>query len=254
MIRPTRGSVMLFGVPVGPGGRGPWDRVGHMVEAPAAYPELSVRQNLEIAARLRGARKGSGATSATIERFGLAEDADRRAGTLSSGNLQRLGLARAFIHDPELVLLDEPASNLDPAGVVEIREFLRTICRERGATVFMSSHILSEVDRLATRIGIIHRGRLIEELGTAELDRLRGRKLLIQARDRVAARSALERGGYQISEEQADGSLVLEGTRALEAPDEVAVVLVNAGTPPTRLALIHEDLEEHFLRLTGGLQ
>ena len=254
MIRPTRGSVMLFGVPVGPGGRGPWDRVGHMVEAPAAYPELSVCQNLEIAARLRGARKGSGAISATIERFGLAEDADRRAGTLSSGNLQRLGLARAFIHDPELVLLDEPASNLDPAGVVEIREFLRTICRERGATVFMSSHILSEVDRLATRIGIIHKGRLSEERGTAELDRLRARKLLIQARDPVAARSALERGGYEISEEQADGSLVLEGTKALESPDEVAVVLVNAGTPRTRLALIHEDLEEHFLRLTGGLR
>jgi len=253
MIRPTRGSVMLFGVPVGPGGRGPWDRVGHMVEAPAAYPELSVRQNLEIAARLRGVKK-SGTIGETIERFGLARDADRSAGNLSSGNLQRLGLARAFIHDPELVMLDEPASNLDPAGVVEIREFLRTFSRERGATVFMSSHILSEVDRLATRIGIIHKGRLIEELGTAELDRLRRRKLLIQARDPVAARSALERGGYQISEEQADGSLVLEGSRALESPDDVAVVLVNAGTPPTRLALIHEDLEEHFLRLTGGLQ
>jgi len=253
MIRPTRGSVRLFGVPVGPGGRGPWDRVGHMVEAPTAYPELSVRQNLEIAARLRGVNN-RGNVSETIERFGLARDADRRAGTLSSGNLQRLGLARAFIHDPELVLLDEPASNLDPAGVVEIREFLRTFCRDQGATVFMSSHVLSEVDRLATRIGIIHKGRLIEELGTADLDRLRTHKLLIQARDPVAARAALQRGGYEISGEQADGSLVLEGSRALESPDEVAVVLVNAGTPPTRLALIHEDLEEHFLRLTGGLK
>src|SRR6185369_17341560 len=96
-------------------------------------------------------------TMRAIDRFGLGAYADRRAGTLSTGNLQRLGLARALLHEPELVILDEPTNGLDPAGVVEIRALLTALARERGVTVFVSSHLLAEVDRLATRIGIIHR-------------------------------------------------------------------------------------------------
>src|SRR5512143_3611673 len=117
-----------------------------------------------------------------MERLAIASYADRKAGTLSSGNLQRLGLARALLHGPELLILDEPANGLDPAGVVEIRELLRTLAREKGVTVFMSSHILTEVDRLATRIGIIHKGHLIEELDQQALERLRSRRLEIRVR------------------------------------------------------------------------
>ena len=98
---------------------------------------------------------------------------------LSTGNLQRLGLARAFLHEPELVLLDEPANGLDPAGVVEVRDLLVAETHERGLTIFMSSHILAEVDRLATRIGIIHNGRLVEELDKGELERRRRRRLVV---------------------------------------------------------------------------
>src|SRR6185503_12665696 len=99
-------------------------------------------------------------TSRVVERLELGPYADRQAGTLSMGNLQRLGLARALLHEPQLLILDEPANGLDPAGVVEIRELLATMAREKGVTVFMSSHILTEVNRLATRIGIIHKGKL----------------------------------------------------------------------------------------------
>ena len=106
--------------------------------------------------------------------------ADRKAGTLSSGNLQRLGLARALLHEPELLILDEPANGLDPAGVVEIRTLLESLANEKGVTIFMSSHILTEVDRLATRIGIIHKGRLIEELDTDKLEKLRAKRLEVQ--------------------------------------------------------------------------
>src|SRR5512136_1353185 len=157
MVRPSAGRVALFGEPIGPGGRGPWRRVGHLVERPSAYPELTVRENLEAARRLYGVSDSS-ATAHAIEKFGLAEYADRPARTLSTGNLQRLGLARALQHEPELVILDEPANGLDPAGVVEVRELLRALAHKQGVTVFMSSHILAEVDRLATRIGIIHKG------------------------------------------------------------------------------------------------
>src|SRR6266498_1208406 len=162
MIRPSEGNVKVLDQAVGPNGRGPWAQVGHLVESPSAYPDLSVHENLDVARRLHGILD-SAATSRVIEQLALVSYADRKAGTLSMGNLQRLGLARALLHEPELLILDEPANGLDPAGVVEIRELLRMLTHEKGVTIFMSSHILTEVDRLATRIGIIHRGKLIEE-------------------------------------------------------------------------------------------
>ncbi len=253
MIRPSAGSVRLFGQTVGPGGRGPWRRVGHLVERPSAYPELTVRENLEVARRLYGVPDPS-ATPCAIERFGLAAYAERPAHTLSTGNLQRLGLARALLHEPELVILDEPANGLDPAGMVEVRELLLVLAHEQGVTVFMSSHILAEVDRLTTRIGIIHQGRLIEELDTAELERRRARRLSVDARDRAAARAALETAGYAVTTAPEDGTLALTEPRAVETPEQVVRVLMAAGTPPIRLLVEQEDLEEHFLRLTGGAQ
>ncbi len=251
MIRPSEGVVSLLGEPVRLGGRGPWRRVGHLVETPAAYPELTVRENLEVARRLYGVADAT-ATLRAIERFGLGAYAERRAGTLSMGNLQRLGLARALLHEPELVVLDEPANGLDPAGVVEVRQLLSALARDQGVTIFMSSHILAEVDRLATRIGIIHKGRLIEELDMDELERRRARRLTVAARDRAAARIALEAAGYAVHRVDEDGSFVLNESCAIEAPDEVARVLTAAGTPPVRLAVEQDDLERHFLQLTGG--
>ncbi|OGO48609.1 MAG: bacitracin ABC transporter ATP-binding protein [Chloroflexi bacterium RBG_16_63_12] len=248
MIRPSAGSVKVLGQAVGPNGRGPWRSVGHLVERPAAYPELTVRENLEIARRLQGISDMS-ATSRVIERLGLAPYADRKAGVLSTGNLQRLGLARALLHEPELLILDEPANGLDPAGVVEIRELLASLAREKGVTVFMSSHILTEVDRLATRIGIIHQGRLLEELEAEKLEELRSQRLEIKARNLEAAQSALAQAGFAVK--ASESTIVLNEARAIDAPDEVATILVNAGTPPTRLAVEQEDLEDYFLRLTG---
>ncbi len=248
MIRPSAGSVQVLGEPVGPNGRGPWRRVGHLVEAPAAYPELTVRENLEIARRLHFI-PDTNATGRVIERLGLAAYADRKAGILSTGNLQRLGLARALLHEPELLILDEPANGLDPAGVVEIRELLASLAHEKGVTVFMSSHILTEVDRLATRIGIIHKGRLIEELDAEKLEAFRSRRLEIRAHDLKAAQSTLAKAGFAV---KTNGrAMFLDETRAVDAPEEVATLLVNAGTPPSRLAVEQEGLEDYFLRLTG---
>lgn len=251
MIRPSKGSVAVLGQAVGPNGRGPWSQVGHLVERPTAYPELTVRENLEIGRRLRGISDPR-ATPRVVERLGLAAYADRKAGTLSTGNLQRLGLARALLHEPELLILDEPANGLDPAGVVEIRELLASLAREQGVTVFMSSHILTEVDRLAKRIGIIHKGRLIEELDANKLEDLRSRRLEIRTRDLEAAQSALTRAGFAVKANE--HAIVLYEARAVDAPDEVATLLVNAGMPPTRLSVEQEDLEDHFLRLTGETQ
>jgi ABC-2 type transport system ATP-binding protein len=187
-----------------------------------------------------------------IERLRLGSYADRKAGTLSTGNLQRLGLARALLHEPELLILDEPANGLDPAGVVEIRELLRLLTNDRGVTVFMSSHILTEVDRLATRIGIIHRGKLIEELDTDRLEKLRSTRLEVKSRNFKGAQISLQRAGYKPVIE--DGSILLEESQAIEHPDDIAKILVQAGTSPTHLAVRQQDLEEHFMQLTGDTQ
>jgi len=248
MIRPSAGSVKVLGQAVGPNGRGPWRHIGHMVEVPAAYPELTVRENLEVARRLQGIADLK-ATPRIIERLGLAAYADRKAGALSTGNLHRLGLARALLHEPELLILDEPANGLDPAGVVEIRELLASLAHEKGVTVFMSSHILTEVDRLATRIGIIHKGRLLEELEADKLEELRAQRLEVKAHNLEAAQSALTQAGFAVK--ASEGAILLNEGRAIEAPDEVAAILVHAGTPPTRLAVEQENLEDYFLRLTG---
>lgn len=248
MIRPSKGSVRVLGQAVGPNGRGPWRQCGHLVEMPAAYPELTVRENLEIARRLQGISDVS-ATTRAIDRLTLTAYADRKAGVLSTGNLQRLGLARALLHEPELLILDEPANGLDPAGVVEIRELLASLAREKGVTVFMSSHILTEVDRLATRIGIIHEGRLIEQLDAKQLEQLRSQRLEIQVHNTQAARSALAEAGFTVR--TIGSKIVLNEARAVNAPEEVATLLVNAGAPPFRLAVEQENLEDYFLRLTG---
>ncbi len=249
MIRPSEGNVRVLDQAVGPHGRGPWRRVGYLVESPAAYPELTVTENLEIARRLQH-RSDPGATARAVELLGLEAYASRKAGTLSTGNLQRVGLARALLHEPELLILDEPANGLDPAGVVEIRELLKSLVEEKGMTVFMSSHILTEVDRLATRIGIIHHGHLIEELDTEALEKLRSRRLEIGTRDLAAAQRCLRDAGYQFTSNHE--VILIEDARAVEHPDHIAEILVHAGVPPTRLAVEQQDLEEHFLQLTGG--
>ena len=250
MIAPTSGYATLLNTRVRPGRREPWQGVGYLVETPRAYPELNVRENLEVARRLHPGTPAA-AVGQMIERLGLAAYADRPAGNLSLGNAQRLGLARALLHGPRLLLLDEPANGLDPAGIVEIRELLLELTREQGLTVFMSSHILAEVARLARRVGIIHQGRLLQELDIEALERNRRRRLLVRARDLPAAQAALAAAGH-LAERLPDGSLALTSTLALEAPEEISRLLVTAGAPPTQLLVDEEELEQYFLRLVGA--
>ncbi len=255
MIRPTTGYARVLQTRVRLGSREPWEAVGYLVEMPHNYPELTVYENLEVARRLHPGTPRE-AIGRTIERMGLATYADRRAGNLSQGNVQRLGLAKALLHSPQLLLLDEPANGLDPAGIVEIRELLLELTREQGVTVFMSSHILAEVARLARRIGIIHQGRLLQELNIEELERNRRRRLLLRARDVESAHRALTAAG-QPAEILQDGTIELKNASSVERPDDINRLLVETGTPPTQLMVEEEELEQYFLRLVGmngGLQ
>jgi ABC-2 type transport system ATP-binding protein len=249
MIKPTSGYARVLGTRVRLGSREPWAQVGYLVEMPHPYPELSVFENLEVTRRLHPGTAPK-AVGEVIERLRLAAYADRRAGNLSQGNAQRLGLAKALLHHPSLLFLDEPANGLDPAGIVEIRQLLLELTREQGVTVFMSSHILAEVARLARRIGIIHEGRLLQEMEVDELERNRRKRLVLRTRDLQAARQVLTAAGHPV-ELLEDGSIQLEDATSINHPEEIARLLVMAGEPPTELRVEEEELEQYFLRLVG---
>lgn len=174
-----------------------------------------------------------------------------RTRDLSLGNQQRLGLAKTLLGGPRLLILDEPANGLDPAGVTEIRSLLKTLASQ-GTTILLSSHILGEVAKLATRVGIIHEGRMVTEIVAADLPQHVRRILKVGCRDHDRAARTLRQAGFEPAG-TGDGMLAMTDLRAIDHPDEVATLLVGAGYPPVHLAVEHEGLESLFLRLTGAV-
>ncbi|MPZ54058.1 MAG: ATP-binding cassette domain-containing protein, partial [Acidimicrobiia bacterium] len=162
MLRPDAGRAIVLGHDAAGAPPDVWRQVGHLIESPFAYPELTVRENLAAAALLHSISGGEvgEAVSRVIDQFMLGHWADRRARVLSQGNRQRLGLASALVHEPSILILDEPANALDPAGVVFIRDLLRRNA-DNGAAVLVSSHHLDQLARVAHNITVIHRGRLV---------------------------------------------------------------------------------------------
>jgi ABC-type multidrug transport system ATPase subunit len=248
LIRPSMGEIALFGEAVREKRRAALGKVGYLVESAAAYPNLTVRENLELQRLLIEAPKGSVERVAGL--LGLKEYIDRKSAHLSQGNKQRLSLARAMLRSPELLILDEPANGLDPAGIVEIRGLLRSLA-DAGTTIFMSSHILAEVDQLADRIGIIHNGRLVEELDRNAIGARRRLYIELEADQPERAESVLmeKLGIREISRRGEKGLRVAdEGARA----SDIARELVKAGIGLDRILPVEENLEEHFMRITGG--
>lgn len=165
MLRPDTGTATIFGHQAAAAPGAIWARVGHLIETPFAYGELTVRENVKAAALLHGMadREANLAVDRSIAEFELGHWAQRKAGTLSQGNRQRLGLASALVHQPSVVVLDEPANSLDPAGVVFTRELLQRLAAQ-GAAVLVSSHHLDQLARVADYISVMHRGRIVGQL------------------------------------------------------------------------------------------
>jgi ABC-2 type transport system ATP-binding protein len=170
MTRPDSGQVTILGADL-VDAHPDWSRVGHLVDPGFGYPDLTVVENLDAAARLHGLapRPARLATTEVIERLALDPWATRRAGTLSQGNRQRLGLAAAVLHRPALLVLDEPTNALDPSGVVLLRDLVAELAAT-GSAVLVSSHHLDEVARVADRVSVVHTGRVVGELDPAGLD------------------------------------------------------------------------------------
>ncbi|MBK8493197.1 MAG: ABC transporter ATP-binding protein [Saprospirales bacterium] len=249
MIRPTSGTAFINGKIVSADNTELWGKVGSLVETPYAYPELTVRENLEIFRRLRFISDKK-VIDNVVDKLKLNSYANRKAKNLSLGNNQRLGLAKALMHNPEILLLDEPANGLDPAGIYEIREMLSDLATNHGVTIFISSHILAEISRFSTRIGIIHEGKLVKELDTSQLEEISSKRLLINAGNIQLAYSVLVENGFNV-EKTKDNHISLKDESAILKPDVIATLMGNAGCPPTLLKVEEEDLESYFFRIIG---
>ena len=246
MISPSNGAAYINGSLVTSKSSDLWKEVGYLVEIPYSYPELTVFENLEIIRKLRGI-KNSNAVSEVIDKLKLTTYSKRKAKNLSLGNAQRLGLAKALIHKPSILILDEPANGLDPAGILEIRELLSNLAINHGVTIFISSHILSEISRFATRIGIIHNGILIQEISTSQLEHLCRKQLIINTRNNILAEKMLAENGFRVNHYNND-LLAINEEHAVNSPDIIAELLVNNNVSPLMLNVTEEDLESYFLR------
>ncbi|MBN1984222.1 MAG: ABC transporter ATP-binding protein [Chitinivibrionales bacterium] len=249
MVKPTSGYCSINGQRINTTSHDLWHHVGYLVETPSAYPELTVWENLEIIRRMRLLRDNR-SVDWVIDRLRLGPYRDRCAKNLSLGNAQRLGLAKAIMHEPDILILDEPANGLDPAGIVEIRGLLSDLAKNHQVTIFISSHLLGEIAKFATRIGIIHHGKLIQESDTEQLNELVNRTLVIAVEDTEGAVSALE--SCKLGAITAGNGMVrVTGKKAIKSPAEVNTFLVNSGYPPTMVKIDEEDLESYFLRVIG---
>lgn len=247
MIKPSSGSYKLFGRDSHPSDL-LWNDVGYMVETPLSYPNLTVYENLLIFAKLRNLNISD--IDNIINRLHLGIYRNKQAAKLSLGNQQRLGLAKALIHKPKLLVLDEPINGLDPQGIVEVRELLLELAK-KGTTIFISSHILSEISRLATRIGIIHEGKLIKELYSSDLEKELIHKLIIDTTNNVSALIALKEKGLEKCS-VLNGVIEIFDKSALNAPQEIAALLVKSKFPPKQIFTFIEDLEHYFLRIINA--
>lgn len=247
MINPDSGKAFINGISVHSRNHKLWNDIGYLVEIPYSYPDLTVTENLEIIRRMRFIPEKK-AVDSIIGKLKLTQYATRKARHLSLGNAQRLGLAKALIHQPKILILDEPSNGLDPEGIYEIREMLSNLASNLGVTIFISSHILGEISKFSTRIGIIHNGILIQEINTAQLENLCKKRLKINTRDNHLAKSILS-GKNITAEINSNNLLEISDAEIINHPDWIATLLVNNQLPPTLLQVSEEDLESYFLRI-----
>ena len=241
LVRPSSGAAVVLGAE--PGSPEALARTGALIETPTFYPFLSGRDNLRALARHAGVPESR--IEPALEEVELAARGGDRFQTYSLGMKQRLGIAAALIKDPELLILDEPTNGMDPAGMAEIRTFIRTLARGER-TVLLSSHLMAEVEQTCDRVGVISRGSLV---GEGTVDELRGRESLWLRADPLEQAERVVRALPGIDEvARLDGGLRVAADSAA-APD-IARALVEAGVDLGELRPERASLEKVFLELT----
>jgi ABC-2 type transport system ATP-binding protein len=245
MIAPSTGTVRFFGAKVKSGDT-LLNKVGYLVETPASYPELTVVENLEIYYRYRKMVNPESIES-IIHKLQLVDYRNVKSKHLSLGNKQRLGLAKAMFHNPELLILDEPTNGLDPAGIVEFRNLLKDLS-SKGVTILVSSHLLDEISKVATRIGIIHQGTLVRELNSRQLDEELVKTVVIRVREVERGIALMTSLGYNVSSYLGSDLFTLKSRDAIDQIEKIAKQIVEAEVGLKEIYVEQEDLESYFLR------
>lgn len=252
LAMPTSGTIELFGETSERKLIQARKRIGAMIEEPALYPHMTAAENLEAHRLLKGV-PGKECVQKTLTLVGLLDTGKKKAKNFSLGMKQRLSLAIALLGDPEFLILDEPINGLDPMGVVEIRELLKKLNSEKGVTIIISSHILSELHLLATHYGIIHKGELIEQMTLNQLEEKCQKYLYIKVDNTEKAATIIETVlSTNEFEVMPDG--VIRLYKYLNQPRIVSTTLVNEGLIIEEFKSMGQDLESYFTNLIGGVQ
>lgn len=250
LTRPTSGEIQIFGQSVQGNEKKILPRIGSLIEAPGFYPNLTGTENLKIFAQLRGVSKRTAIKDA-LDVVGLPYGDKKLFAQYSLGMKQRLAIALAIMHDPELLILDEPINGLDPIGIAEVRSFIRELCDTRGKTILISSHILSEIALLADDIGIIDHGLLLEEESLAELEEKNGKYIHFVVSDTAQAARIMEKN-FGLT------NFIVENDHSLRLYDSrLAVAVLNRtfienGLEVSEAHTCEDTLEDYFKRITGG--
>ena len=246
----TSGEFSLFGVSDAKQLPKQRTRIAGIIESPAFYPELSAVENLEVV-RLQRGIPGKDCISQALQAVHLMDTEKKKAKHFSLGMKQRLGLAMALMGNPEFLILDEPVNGLDPTGIVEFRKLLKTLNRERGITILISSHMLGELYQLATRYGFIHKGKMMQQISVNELDEKCKKHLHIQVDDvskaSVVLETMLHTNNFNVLPNN-----TLRLYDYLDKSGEVSNALFSQGVTITELTTKGDSLEEYYISLIGG--
>ncbi|MCI8814473.1 MAG: ABC transporter ATP-binding protein [Lachnospiraceae bacterium] len=247
LTHPLQGSIQIFGKSLNPKNRLEILKdIGSLIESPSYYGHLTGRENLEIVCTLKGAPTPE--IDRVLALVRMEQQQHKKASHYSLGMKQRLGLAAALLGQPRLLLLDEPTNGLDPAGIQEMRELICSLPAKTGMTILVSSHLLSEIDQMATHVGIIHKGELIFQDSLSALHQHSRSRLHLTCTDNAAALSELTRNSVPASEE--DGKIILQDTDDHSVTRAIRL-LVYAGIGILRVEETQVSLEDIFLHLTG---
>lgn len=250
LIRSTKGEFYIFGTKDMKRDSQVYQKIGSIIETPGFYENLTAYENLDILMRLRNSNK-EGAIIRALEMVGLQNESTKPFMDYSLGMKQRLGIAAALMHEPRLLILDEPTNGLDPVGIAELRTLLTSLCRDKGMTILISSHVLNEIEQIAEVIGVMHEGVLIEEIYLEDL-RSQQREYVEYEISDVKAAEEMMHDIFGIHDCHVQGDIL----KVFDASRQIGIInttFVEHGLTVTKISVIKESLEEYFLKRIGGV-
>lgn len=250
LIKASEGQIELFGQTNPP--RNIYKKIGAIIEYPAFYPNLTAEENLDIHRKMMKI-PNTECIKEALDTVGLELDSikGKKVRKFSLGMKQRLGLARSLLHKPELLILDEPTNGLDPTGIKAMRDTLINLCKNQGITILISSHLLSEIEHLATKIAIIDKGHLIEELSYKELQKRNRKYIKIRINDDKKAVSLIK-SKLNIKEFEIIEKNIIKVYEKLNESSNLARILIENKIELYEMAFSRDNLEDHFIKVTEG--